>query len=101
MLPATALAHIERPSYWPSPRPDDSINPEAGGEVPGARSLESALNPKARGEARVVCQDNSMSLLRNSVADARKHGYDIRPTDHRKLSNKRADRLLRINRRLA
>ena len=33
-LPALALAHLERPSYWPDPRPDNSVSPSAGGEAP-------------------------------------------------------------------
>src|SRR5829696_9952405 len=41
-LPALALAHLERPSYWPDPRPDNSVSPPAGGKVPDARSLKSA-----------------------------------------------------------
>ena len=38
-LPAGALAHVERASYWPDPAPDCSVDPCAGGEVPTARSL--------------------------------------------------------------
>ena len=41
---APALAHVERTSYWPDPRPDTSVNPPAGGTVPKARSLASALD---------------------------------------------------------
>ena len=43
-LPALALAHLERPSYWPDPRPDNSVSPPAGGKVPKARSLKSAAS---------------------------------------------------------
>ena len=39
----TALAHLERPSYWPDPSADRSISPAAGGGVPSARSLSSAV----------------------------------------------------------
>lgn len=42
-LPTGAQAHIERSSYWPDPAADTSVNPPAGGEVPAARSLASAL----------------------------------------------------------
>ena len=28
-IPAAALAHIERPAYWPDPAPDTSVNPAA------------------------------------------------------------------------
>ena len=38
-LPAAAVAHLERPSYWPDPAPDTSIKPAAGGKVPELRSL--------------------------------------------------------------
>ena len=31
---------------------------------------------------------------------ARKHGYDIRPTDHRTLSAKKARKLIQVNKRL-
>jgi hypothetical protein len=96
----TAFGHTERPAYWPDPAPDTSVSPPTGGKVPKARSLRSALRESAPGETRVVCQDNSMRLLRRSVRRARRNGYDIRPSDHRRLSRKRARRLLRINRRL-
>jgi hypothetical protein len=43
LLPGGALAHIERASYWPNPAPDCSVTPCAGGEVPTARSLASAV----------------------------------------------------------
>ena len=97
---ASALAHVERPAYWPDPAPDRSVSPATGGKVPKARSLRSALRKRARGDTRVVCQPNSMALLKRSVRRARRKGYDIRPSDHRRLSRKRARALLRINRRL-
>jgi hypothetical protein len=100
-IPGTALAHIERPSYWPNPKPDRSVHPAAGGKVPKARSLASALNQKAPGDTRVVCKPNSMSRLKNSIHSARRHGYDIRPHDHRSLSKGKAHRLLKVNRGLA
>ncbi len=101
LLPvATAQAHVERPSYWPDPAADCSISPCAGGAVPKARSLRSALNTKRPGTTRVVCKNDSMKRLKSSIRKARVKGYDIRPTDHRKLSKSRAKALLRINRRL-
>ncbi|HYH58383.1 MAG TPA: right-handed parallel beta-helix repeat-containing protein [Thermoleophilaceae bacterium] len=99
VVAATAFAHVERPAYWPDPAPDKSISPATGGKVPKARSLRSALRKKAPGETRVVCQANSMKLLKKSIRRARKNGYDIRPSDHRKLGRKKAKRLLRLNRR--
>src|SRR5687768_12988091 len=99
-LPTLAYAHVERPSYWPDPAPDKSVKPATGGKVPKARSLGSALKAKPPGKTRVVCQANSMSLLKKSIKRARANGYEIRPTDKRKLSKKQARRLLRINRAL-
>src|SRR5947208_16894445 len=88
LIAAPALAHVERPSYWPDPAPDCSINPCAGGKVPKIRSLSSALDRKAPGDTRVVCQPDSLKLLKASVANAEKSGYDIRPTDHRTLTQR-------------
>src|SRR2546423_6865830 len=100
LVPALATAHIERASYWPDPAPDCSISPCAGGAVPVARSLSSALKKTKRSRTRVVCQSNSIALLKASIKRARKHGYDIRPTDHRALSARAGRLLLRINRKL-
>ncbi|MFL5781302.1 MAG: right-handed parallel beta-helix repeat-containing protein [Thermoleophilaceae bacterium] len=100
LAPAAARAHVERPSYWPDPAPDCSVKPCTGGAVPKPRSLASALDRGRRGDTRVVCKRRSMKLLRKSIARARKHGYDIRPTDHRRLGAKQARRLVRVNRRL-
>jgi hypothetical protein len=99
-LPTIASAHVERPSYWPDPAPDTSVKPATGGKVPKARSLASALKAKPPGKTRVVCQKNSLALLKASIKRARKGGYAIRPSDRRKLSRKQARRLLRINRAL-
>jgi hypothetical protein len=101
LVPAIAVAHIERAAYWPNPAPDRKVRPAAGGKVPKARSLASALNEGRVGETRVVCKPNSLDLLRRSIRRARRNGYDIRPTDHRKLTRKQARGLLRINRGLA
>src|SRR3954470_12351552 len=90
---AVASAHVERPAYWPDPAPDCTVTPCAGGAVPHARSLASALNRRRPGATRVVCGKRSMKLLRRSVRRARRRGYFIRPTDHRALSAKRARRL--------
>ncbi len=98
MVPAQA--HVERPGYWPDPKADCSISPCAGGKVPKARSLASALDKQRPGTTRVVCKPDSLKQAKRAVAAARKHGYDIRPTDHRSLSKKRGKALLRINRQL-
>ena len=86
-------AHIERPSYWPLPAPDCSVHPCAGGAVPVARSLASALNHTAGSKTRVVCQPDSLRRLTTSLRRAQQRGYDIRPTDHRKFSAGQAKRL--------
>ena len=105
-LPALALAHLERPSYWPDPRPDNSVSPPAGGKVPKARSLQSAASGKGSGDVLVVCKGNrgarSLALLRASVREARKEGYRLRPSQRKiRLSKRKAQRLLAINDALA
>jgi hypothetical protein len=100
-LPAAALAHVERTSYWPDPAPDKSVKPPAGGAVPKGRSLASALNVKARGTTRVVCESDSLARLRTSIRRAETAGTSDRPTAPlRKLSRANGTKLLRINRRL-
>jgi hypothetical protein len=101
VVPVIAFAHTERPAYWPQPEADRAVKPPAGGKVPKARSLTSALKRSKPGRTRVVCKRNSLRRLRKAVRRGRKRGYDIRPHDHRKLSRKRARRLRRVNRRLA
>jgi hypothetical protein len=95
-----ALAHVERPGYWPNPSVDRSVKGGTGGKVPKARSLASALNKRAVGDTRVVCRRNSLTLLNRSIAQALKNGYEIRPSDKRKLSATQAKRLKTINRQL-
>ena len=106
VLPAFALAHLERPSYWPDPGPDNSVSPPAGGKVPEARSLKSAASGAGPGDVLVVCKGNngarSMALLRRAVRQARKEGYRLRPSQRKvKLSRRQARRLVRINAALA
>jgi hypothetical protein len=98
-LPAAALAHLERPSYWPDPAPDKSVSPAAGGRVPDLRSLDSAVSGKGPGTVRVVCQgragQKSLRLLSKSIDRARKHGYRIRPSQPKlRLSRWEGFRLL-------
>ncbi len=101
MIPASAQAHVERPSYWPNPKADCSVSPCAGGKVPKARSLASALNKRKPGKTLVVCKADSLQRVKKAIRAARSSGYDIRPTDHRSLSKKRARSLLKINRQLS
>src|SRR5438067_11798235 len=83
ILPAIASAHIERASYWPDPAADCSVTPCAGGEVPTARSLASAVSTTGPGVTRVVCQPDSLKRLQQSIADAKSVGYQLRPTQPR------------------
>ena len=101
-LPCFALAHIERPSYWPDPDPDTSVSPPAGGEVPKARSLGSAVSGKGPGEVRVVCEANSLQLAEHSIRNAVHKGFRVRPSQPKiHYSESRAARMLAINRALA
>src|SRR4051812_7559053 len=101
-MPAASLAHVERPAYWPDPAPDCSVKPCAGGDVPKARSLSSALKPSGTSKTRVVCQNDSMSRLLNSVGAARKQGYNDRPTlPLRRFSLAQARSFTRLNRDFA
>jgi hypothetical protein len=109
LLPSLAAAHPERPSYWPDPAAEDlpggpSSGPlsTAGGEVPRARSLRSAATGKGAGDVRVVCKSNSLKLAERAIAKANRRGFRLRPSQPRKrLSDRKAGRLLEINRALA
>ena len=99
VLTATAYGHIERSSYWPDPAPDTSVKPAAGGKVPKARTLGSALKAKARGDTRVVCQRGSLKRAIKSINGAHRKGWVLRPSQGtRKLSARNARRLKRQNR---
>ena len=103
-LPALALAHLERPSYWPDPRPDKSVSPPAGGEVPKQRSLASALN--GDDDLFVACKGRdarkSMYLLKKFVRKSQQRGFRIRPSAPlQKLSKKEGRRLIELNKRFA
>lgn len=100
LIPTAGQAHVERPSYWPDPKADCSVATCAGGAVPKARSLRSALDERQRGTTRVVCKTNSLQRAKRAIRHARAAGYHIRPTDHRRLSRQRARALLGINRQL-
>ena len=101
-LTATAYGHVERSSYWPDPAPDRSVKPAAGGQVPNARTLASALKAKPRGDTRVVCQRGSLRRAIRSINSARRNGYTLRPSQgSKKLSARNARRLKRQNRAFA
>ena len=102
LVTGVAVAHVERSSYWPNPAADTSVRPAAGGKVPQARGLASALRRKARGDTYVVCKSNSVRRAMRSIRSARRKGWKVRPTARtQKLSKKAARRLGRLNRRLA
>jgi len=102
IFPALAIAHIERPAYWPDPKPDHAVSPPAGGKVPKARSLGSALHASEPGKTLVVCKPDSLERARQSIQEAETHGYRLRPTLHgHKLNPNRADHLRRLNARFA
>lgn len=99
---SAAYGHVERSSYWPDPAPDTSVKPAAGGKVPKARTLASALKAKARGDTRVVCQRGSLKRAIRSINSARRKGYVLRPSQgKKKLSARNARRLKRQNRAFA
>jgi hypothetical protein len=105
-LPTVAFAHLERPSYWPDPAPDRSVSPAAGGKVPEVRSLRSAVTGRGPGKVRVVCQGRhgwkSLKLLEKAIEKARRHGYEIRPSQPRlRLDRWEARELLHLNYALA
>src|SRR3954471_5421021 len=101
-VPALALAHIERPAYWPDPRPDHHVKPAAGGKVPKARPLPSALDASKPGRTLVVCKRDSMARVRHSIHLVRTRGYALRPTMKRHaMSARRAHRLWSLNERFA
>jgi len=98
-LPAAAIAHVERSTYWPNPAPDRSVKPAAGGKVPEYRPLGTALKAKRPGDTRIVCQDDSLKLAKAAIRDGRK-GFKVRPSeDRRKLSNRKARKLKQLNKR--
>lgn len=96
-IPQVAQAHVERPSYWPDPAPDCTVTPCAGGEIPDARGLASALNASLPGDTRVVCKPNSLDLLEDAIDDALANGYHLRPTDHRTFTATQAQALRQVN----
>jgi hypothetical protein len=97
---AAAPAHLERSAYWPDPAVDNSAPGGAGGKIPKAKSLASALRGGPQ-KTRVVCKNNSLALLSRAINKAKRKGTKIRPTVKRKkLKPGKARRLMRLNRRL-
>jgi hypothetical protein len=101
LVPTLAPAHIERASYWPDPGVDYADGQPAGGAVPAARSLQSALSTGAVGTTRVVCQPDSMRRLRSSVNSAVRNGYVLRPSEPRvPVTKKQGQELTALNQKL-
>ena len=105
LLPAVALAHLERPSYWPDPGPDNSVSPAAGGAVPDQKSLGSALKQGRKGLF-VACKGKdgrqSMGLVRRFVERSQKKGFRVRASAELTfLSKKKGRRLIKLNKRFA
>src|SRR2546423_11903847 len=101
LAPALAWAHIERAAYWPDPAPDRSVRPAAGGRVPDYRPLSSALDDRAVGHTRVVCQRDSLGRLDATINDARASGFRLRPSEPvRTLTAADAAQLVKVNRAL-
>jgi hypothetical protein len=105
-VPGLSWAHSERPSYWPDPAPDTSVSPPAGGQVPTARSLASAVTGTGPGDVRVVCKglhgQDSLARLDQSLLVAQRDGLRLRPSQPKTFySPKQAGWLRRVNRALA
>jgi len=97
-VPTIASGHLERPSYWPDPTPDTSVSPAAGGAVPKARSLASAVTGKGPGNVRVVCKASSLDLALNSIRKANNRGFRLRPSlPKKKISDQKARQLRHAN----
>ena len=105
-LPAIALGHLERPSYWPDPTPDTSVSPPAGGEVPKARSLASAVTGQGPGRrARGLQEGEARSTLALRVDPAAPAEQRLPPAArasprHALRQEEGARRMRRINRAL-
>ena len=69
------------------------MTPAAGGEVPKARSLASAVTGKGPGEVRVVCRGNegvtSLELARRSIAQAKARASGCARASRRRSSARR------------
>ena len=83
-----------------------SVKPAAGGKVPEVRSLGTAVSGNGPGNVRVVCRGDkgrtSLRLLSRSIADAKRNGYRVRPSQPKlRISEEQASRLQRQNRALA
>ena len=110
-LPAFALAHLERPSYWPDPRPDNTVSPPAGGEVPDGALAAQSRGPSRRGTGRsdvlVVCkgkrggQSLALPARVGARGPARRATASVRASRRSSSPSAEAQRLLAINDALA
>src|SRR6266545_2768514 len=101
LLPAFALAHIERASYWPNPGPDTSVKPAAGGSVPAVRKDMPSKKVRKHGSIKSLSKNPSIKALNKDLKTARKQGYKLRASQPAiKLSKKKAKKLRSFNIRL-
>ncbi len=103
-LPAIALGHLERPSYWPDPAPDTSVSPAAGGAVPKARCLASAVSGQGPGDVRVVCErgEESLRLAMRAIDRAETNGFRLRPSRPKTTyGEQKAENMRQLNRTFA
>ena len=105
-LPALAVAHLERPSYWPDPAPDTTVTPR--GRRRGAAGALAGLGAERRRPGRRAGRLQGQPAGRSRwptcarrCARPSAKGYRLRPSQPKiKLSKKReADRLLTHQRR--
>jgi hypothetical protein len=98
LVPSFASAHLERPSYWPDPGAEQVGGQPAGGAVPNARSLASAVTGAGPGEVRVVCKRGSLKFAKRSIKKAQRQGFRLRPSlPNKRISRGKARRLRAIN----
>jgi hypothetical protein len=71
LVPTIASAHVERASYWPDPGAENAGGQPAGGQVPAVRALSTALNRRAPGDTRVVCQGKVPKSPKKKIKKAR------------------------------
>ncbi len=102
-VPTVASAHLERPSYWPDPTVDQAGGEPTGGKVPEgplARLRRHRQGPGQR--ARRLSRATPSTSPRTRSRARRSNGFRLRPSQpKKKLSDNKADKLLKINKDLA
>src|SRR5688572_32541112 len=82
LIPAIALGHIERASYWPDPAPDKAGTKTTGGAVPDARSLKSAVRAKKRSEEHTSELQSQSNLVCRLLLEKKKKNRSRCPHQH-------------------